>query len=83
MIKKLVSFASLFTFVSACSDDMSISDYDYGYGDGNAVGYNIVCNHANQPIKADWGNEKYAEGYAHGVVEGVIEGMKKCKPGMR
>ena len=54
------------------------SDYDRGYDDGNAVGYNLVCGHGSSMIWGDWDNKHYAKGYAEGMEDGVKEGLREC-----
>jgi len=60
-----------FAILSGCfsSDD----DYDYGYGDGYAAGYNTTCNIRASLIKGDWDNEDYSRGYRLGYADGSYD----------
>ena len=54
----------------ADSDEM----YDRGYGDGNAVGYNLACaTGASNVIWDRFDNEQYARGCADGMEDGIRE----------
>lgn len=67
-----VAFFGLIVFaISGCSDE---ANYNAGYGDDNAVGYNTACKLKYvHMIHADWSSPAYSEGYATGVREGIIE----------
>ena len=69
-----VAFFGLIVFsISGCSDETD-AEFQAGYGDGNAVGYNTACKlEYVHMIHADWSSPAYSEGYATGVREGIIE----------
>ena len=69
-----VTFFGLVVFsISGCSDETD-AEFQAGYGDGNAVGYNTACKlEYVHMIHADWSSAAYSEGYAKGVREGIIE----------
>ena len=61
-------------FLSGCGSDDS--DYERGYGDGVAVGYNLAClGYARNLIHGDWGSADYSRGYA----DGMEDGIKDCR----
>jgi len=45
-------------------------DYEYGYDDGYAAGYNTTCNIRATMIKGDWDNKNYSNGYRDGYADG-------------
>lgn len=59
--------------VSGC--DSSEEDYDMGYNDGYAEGYNTECKIRATMVKGDWDNKDYSRGYKNGNYEGA----KACR----
>lgn len=60
--------------VSACGG--GDSQYDRGYHDGAAVGYNMAClSYEGNLTHDDWGSADYSRGYA----EGMEDGIKECR----
>jgi len=67
-----IIFAIAFIYflqVQGCFGD-SQADYDFGYGDGYAAGYNTTCKIRATMIKADWDNEDYSNGHRNGYADG-------------
>jgi hypothetical protein len=65
----VIAFSLLF-LVSCDSEDQ----YDVGYSDGHATGYNTTCNKGYTSIWGRFDDEDYARGYADGQADGV----RKC-----
>ena len=54
------------------------SDYDRGYGDGVAVGYNLAClGYEGNLIRGDWESADYSRGYADGMEDGIKDGRRE------
>ena len=58
-------------FIQGCSLDSN--DYDSGYSDGYAVGYNTQCNLRSTMVKGDWDNLEYSKGYKEGYSSGSFD----------
>jgi len=76
MIRKIV-FALCCATLLSCGDYEG--DYDRGFGDGHAAGYNTTCEIRTTLISGDWDNKGYSDGYADGYDIGASE----CKQGIK
>ena len=59
-------------------------NYDSGYSDGYAVGYNEICypNRSNM-VWGHWDSEKYSSGYRAGKSHGASDARSASKTGGR
>ena len=75
-VKKVLGIFIL-AFLTGCfsSDD----DYDYGYNDGYAAGYNTTCKIRATMIKGDWDDEDYSRGYRAGYEDGAFDCRNRKK----
>ena len=69
-MKKLLLLLVISFTIQGCSS--SDEDYDYGYHDGYAAGYNTTCKIRATMIKADWDNKDYSNGYRDGYSSGAL-----------
>ena len=75
-VKKALGIFIL-VFLTGCisSDD----DYEYGYNDGYAAGYNTTCKIRATMIKGDWDDEDYSRGYRAGYEDGAFDCRNRKK----
>ena len=69
--------ALLVVAVSLASCGNSEDNYQSGYNDGSAVGYNSACNIRRTWIHGDFNNNDYARSYADGVVDGIANCLRE------
>ena len=69
----LITTAICISSLSAC--DAFNDQYDSGYDDGWAAGYNTTCKIRATMIEGDWNSESYSRGYS----DGYADGSKECR----
>ena len=74
-MKKLLALLFISLVIQGCSS--SDEDYDSGYNDGYAVGYNTTCKIRTTLIYGDWDNKNYSRGYEDGYSDGALDCYNK------
>lgn len=74
-MKKLLLLLVISFTIQGCSS--SDEDYDSGYNDGYAVGYNTTCKIRATLIYGDWDNKDYSKGYRDGYGAGAFDCKNK------
>ena len=62
-------FLAAALLAGGCED--KAAQYDSGYSDGYAVGYNTACKIRKTLIEGNWSSESYSKGYAAGMAAGI------------
>ena len=74
-MKKILLLMAIIVSLTACDSD---KNYDLGYNDGYAVGYNTVCKvKRGNLIKGDWESKNYSLGYEDGYDDGASDCRNK------
>lgn len=75
-VKKLLGILILLSLTGCFSSD---DDYQYGYNDGYAAGYNTTCKIRATMIKGDWDDKDYSRGYRAGYEDGAFDCRNRKK----
>lgn len=75
-VKKVLGIFILVSLTGCFSSD---DDYEYGYNDGYAAGYNTTCKIRATMIKGDWDDEDYSRGYRAGYEDGAFDCRNRKK----